>query len=489
MSTADSVVSATFHTPGMHHLPIEPYTTTALWRDGVLRVHVPSQWVTGARAGLAETLGLRPEAVEVLSPYVGGAFGCKAPLLWHTVFTALAARALGRPVRLMVTRGQMFTVGPFRPQSKQCVRLGARADGRLIAYEHVEYLQTSRTDDNRLAGTAITSALYGMENVRLRAHLVSTDVNTPGSMRGPHEYGPLFAVESAIDELAAKCGLDPVEFRLRNDTARHPISGLPFSSRSLAQCLERGAAIFGWDSRDPRVGSMRDEHGRLVGWGCASSIYPVLRTPSRTSVRLEPNGRVRALVSGHELGTGAYTVLAQILADALGCPLDQVEVELGDSRLPPGPMTVGSSNTGSVGSAVARTARKARAHLLNAVASRRGLPGGRWRCATGWWSGQAARFARWATRWPSSARARCSSMTSGHPTNSTGRRSGERSAAERCSPDRKRTVTLCTVSVPSSSRSPSNRSPGFRGWGAWSACSAAGASSTPARREPNWSAA
>lgn len=372
LADAEHVVATTIDTPAMHHHPIEPYTTTAQWCDGALRVDVPSQWVTGAKVGLAEALGLRPDQVEVASPYVGGAFGSKAWLMWHTVFAAVAARRLDRPVRLTVSRSQMFTVGPFRPQTRQMVRVGATAEGKLVGYEHLEYLQASHADDNHLAGARITSALYDVENIRVRAHLVSTDVNTPGSMRGPHEYGPVFALECAIDELAQRCDIDPVEFRLRNDTMINKADGLPFSSRSLGECLQRGAALFGWGKRTSRPGSMHDG-SMLIGWGCASSIYPVLRAPVRVAIQLEPDGAVRVSASGHELGTGAYTVLAQVAADAVGCTLDSVTVELGDSRLPPGPMTAGSSNTGSIGSAVWRAGLKARDLLLSRLASRLGV--------------------------------------------------------------------------------------------------------------------
>ncbi|MCV7208081.1 xanthine dehydrogenase family protein molybdopterin-binding subunit [Mycolicibacterium canariasense] len=372
MADAAQVVTTVIDTPAMHHHPIEPYTTTAQWRGGRLRVELPSQWVTGARAGLAETFGLHLDRVEVSSPHVGGAFGSKAWLMWHTVFAAAAARSLRRPVRLSVSRSQMFTVGPFRPQSRQFVRVGATADGKLVGYEHVEYVQTSHADDNRLSGARITSALYDVDNIRVSAYVVPTDVNTPGSMRGPHEYGPVFALECAIDELAERCGMDPVEFRLHNDTPVNRADGLPFSSRSLDRCLRRGAALFGWDDRSMEPGTMSDGDA-LIGWGCATSIYPVLRAPAEVAVRLEPGGTVRVSAGGHELGTGASTVLAQILADAVGCTLDDTAVELGDSRLPPGPMTAGSSNTGSIGPAVWHAGVKARTMLLTALAARLGV--------------------------------------------------------------------------------------------------------------------
>ncbi len=363
LAEAPFAVEAEYTTPAMHHNPIELYSTTAAWGDGVLTAHVPSQSVQSTRAALALMFGLPVGSVRVLSPYVGGGFGCKASVLWHTVLVAAAARSLGRPVKLVVPREQMFTVGSFRPQTRHRVRLGAARDGRLLGYEHHTWWQNSRADALPLPGAESTARLYASPNISTREYVVPTDVNTPGFMRAPAEFPAAFALESALDELAEALGADPLELRLRNEPARDPVTGLPFSSRSMEACRRRGAELFGWSRRDPRPGSMRDRDGLLIGWGCASSCYPVLRTPSRARVRLTTGGRAEVLVAAHDMGTGAYTVLAQIAAQELGLPVTGVTVRLGDSGLPAGPMSAGSMTTGSAGSAVRAAARAVRDRL------------------------------------------------------------------------------------------------------------------------------
>ncbi|MBT2385704.1 xanthine dehydrogenase family protein molybdopterin-binding subunit [Streptomyces sp. ISL-11] len=384
LRAAPVVVDAEYTTPAMHHNPIELYATTAVWRDDGLTVHVPSQWVRGTRAALAALFALPVERVRILSPYVGGGFGAKATVLWHTALVVVAARLLGRPVKLLVPRERMFTVGSFRPQTRHRVRLGADRDGRLLGYEHHAWGQNSRADTLALPGAELTSRFYAHPCISARDHVVPTDVNTPGFMRAPAEFPAVFALESAMDELAEALGVDPLALRLRNEPGRDPVTGLPFSSRSMVACYRRGAELFGWSGRDPRPGSMRDGEGRLVGWGCAASGYPVLRAPSRARVRLTADGRATVLAAAHDLGTGAYTVLAQIAARELGLSAEEVTVRLGDSDLPTGPMAGGSMTTASAGSAV-KVAARAAGDRLKAMAEARGrtvawtwahLPGG-----------------------------------------------------------------------------------------------------------------
>ncbi|MGW2185835.1 xanthine dehydrogenase family protein molybdopterin-binding subunit [Streptomyces sp. NPDC001719] len=375
LAGAPVVVEAEYTTPAMHHNPIELYATTAAWRDGVLTVHMPTQAVQGTRASLAGMFGLPTGSVRVLGAYVGGGFGGKATVLWHTVLVAAAARALGRPVKLVVPREQMFTVGSFRPQTRHRVRLGAAPDGRLLGYEHHTWGQNSRADVLPLPGAEVTTRLYACPSISTREYVVPTDVNAPGFMRAPAEFPAAFALESAMDELAEALGADPLELRMRNEPDRDPVTGLPFSSRSMTACRRRGAELFGWSRRDPRPGSMRDRDGLLIGWGCASSLYPVYRAPSRARVRLTADGRAEVEVATHDLGTGAYTVLGQIAAQELGLPADAVTVRLGDSDLPAGPLSGGSTTTASAGSAVRAAARAAR-DRLPAGGALADLPGG-----------------------------------------------------------------------------------------------------------------
>ena len=368
-AAAAVTVDATYFTPPQHHNPIELYAAMASWREGKLTLYVPSQWVIGKRAGIAKTLGLPVEDVHIVCPYIGGGFGSKASILWHTVFTAIAARRLGRPVKLVVGRGQMFTVGSFRPETRNHFRLGASADGTLQALIHEEEGQTSFLDDVIFPGSGVTTHMYACPNIKTRAGIVATDTNTPGFMRAPAETPSFFGFESAVDELAVALRMDPVALRLKNEPAMDPVKGLPFSSRSLVPCYQRGAELFGWARRDPAVGAMRAPDGALVGWGCATATYPVAKVPSLARCSIAMDGRVTIGAAAHDLGTGTYTILAQVAADALGADVADVSVQLGDSDLPSSTVAGGSVTAGNAGSAVRLACLAARDKLLAAAVS------------------------------------------------------------------------------------------------------------------------
>ena len=369
------MIDQQYRTSINHHNPIELFNVTATWRDDLLEVRLPSQWVSGERFALANVLGLPEQDVRVISPYIGGAFGSKGATFWHTVFTAEAARRLRASVKLFITRRQMFTVGPFRPQSHHAVKLGANRDGRLTAYQHEIVTQTSRSDLVVLPGTDNTGRLYAYPSILTRESSVPVDANTPGFMRGPLEFPQTFALESAMDELATALDVDPVELRLRNEPDREPVNGLPYSSRSLVECYRRGAQLFGWGDRDHRVGSMRGPDGELIGWGCASASYPVFGgSVCDCRVTIGADGRAHAEVAAQEIGTGTYTSLAQICADAIGLRVQDVTVSLGDTDLPRGLPTAASSTTAAVGSAVHATGLRTREQLLAAAAGYLGMP-------------------------------------------------------------------------------------------------------------------
>ena len=361
-----------YATPAQHHHPMELYATTASWNDGKLTVESPSQWVMGQRAALATIFGIPVEDVHVISPYVGGAFGCKATLLPHTVLIATAARRLGRPVKLVVPRGAMFTVGSFRPATRNRIALGADSAGRMVAMIHEAVGQSSEIDHVAFPGTDVTARMYAIPNIRTSESTVATDVNTPGFQRAPAEAPAFFAYESAIDELAVALNMDPIELRLKNEPKADPVSGLPWSSRSLVQCYRRGAELFGWDRRTPAVGSMKTEDGVLIGYGCATASYPSAMAPAAAHVALSADGRLRVRTSAHDVGTGAYTVLGQVAADVLGIADEHVRVELGDSDLPSGPMSGGSITTGSAGSGVHMAALALRRKLLEVATAATG---------------------------------------------------------------------------------------------------------------------
>ena len=364
MARAPVKVDHEYTTPAQHHNPMELYATTASWNDGKLTIESPSQWVIGQRAALATIFGLSPEDVHVISPYIGGAFGCKATLLPHTVLVATAARRLGRPVKLVVPRDAMFTVGSFRPAARNRIALGAERDGTMVAMVHEAVGQTAAIDHIAFPGTNVTSRMYDIPNIKTSESTVATDVNTPGFQRAPAEASSFFAYESAVDELAVALNMDPIELRLKNEPKVDPVKGLPWSSRSLVQCYHRGAELFGWDKRTPGVGSMRTDDGALIGYGCATATYPSAMVPAAAHVALTADGLLRVRTSAHDVGTGAYTILGQVAADVLGVADEQVRVELGDSNLPSGPMSGGSVTTGSAGSAVHMAAMALREKLL-----------------------------------------------------------------------------------------------------------------------------
>ncbi len=365
-------VDEEYTTPAQHHNPMELYATTASWNDGKLVIECPSQWVIGQRAGLAEIFGIGIEDVHVVSPYVGGAFGGKATILPHTVLVATAARRLGRPVKLVVPREAMFTVGSFRPATRNRFAFGAEPDGTMVALIHDSTSQSSEIDHVAFPGSEATARMYDIPNILTTEATVATDVNTPGFQRAPAEAPAFFGFESAVDELAVKLGIDPIELRIKNEPKVDPLKGLPWSSRSLVQCYRRGAERFGWNKRTPGVGSMKTADGVLIGYGCATATYPSAVAPSAAHIAMGADGTVRVQCSAHDVGTGAYTVLGQVAADVLGVDGTRVRVELGDSDLPSGPVSGGSITTGSAGSAVQLAAMGLRDKLIEAAAAEGG---------------------------------------------------------------------------------------------------------------------
>jgi xanthine dehydrogenase YagR molybdenum-binding subunit len=363
LNDAEGTVDVTYTTPVQHHNPIELYFTSAEWRNGQLTTYVPSQWVTGTRAALATAFKLPVEKVRVISSVVGGAFGCKATVMAHTFLIAEAARRVNGPVKLYVSRDQMFTVGSFRPATIHRIRLGAK-DGRLSAIHHEQDGQTSAMDLVFLPGTEQTSRLYEWQAIRTAERTIRTDTNTPGFMRAPAEVPALFALESAIDELAYEIGADPLELRLASDSANEPVKGLPWSSRSLVECLRRGAEIFRWSERPKQVGSLTRGDWQ-IGYGMASAMYPCYTSPATADIKLGSDLSVRVAGGAHDLGTGTYTIAQQICARELGIDPKNVRVELGDSDLAPNVVAGGSRQTGSFGSAIVDGCRQLRSRLID----------------------------------------------------------------------------------------------------------------------------
>jgi xanthine dehydrogenase YagR molybdenum-binding subunit len=363
---ADVVLDAEYGTPTQHHNPIELFTTTCAWTGDQLTVYEPSQFVYGLKNSVAERLGVEPEKVRAVSHYAGGAFGSKGAMTPRTAMIALAAKRLNRPVKLVPTRAQGFTIATYRAETRHHIRLGARRDGKLIGYFHEGWEISSRPDPYVVAGVEDTAQLYAYGAVTTKVNVVHADRNTPGYMRSPPVVPYVYALESAMDEMAIKLGMDPIEFRRVNDTTTSPIGGKPYTSRSLMQCYDQAAAAFGWHNRKPPPRSMRDGDW-LIGFGCATALYPTHVGPAAARVRLMPNGDVRVQTAAHEIGNGVYTVLAQMAAERLGVNLGSVRVEVGDSRFPPAPTAGGSNTTASTCSAVLKTCDAIRSKLFNAA--------------------------------------------------------------------------------------------------------------------------
>ena len=369
-------VEARYETPIQHHNPIELFTTRAAWDGDRLTVHEPTRYVGAVQHGLAAQLGLDPAQVRVVSGLIGGHFGSKFALSQHTALVALAARRIGRPVSLVPTRRQCFTIANYRPESRHAIRLGADRTGRFTALVHEAETVTSRFDPFVMEGAEVTAGLYACPNIRTEERTVRVDRNTPGPMRAPPEVPFLFALESAVDEVAVALGMDPIALRRINDTAVDPVSGKPFSTRPLMACFDAGARAFGWSRRDPRPGAMRDGPWR-VGLGCAASVRPVKIAAATLRVRLAPDGSAEVACAHHEIGNGITTLLAMGAAEGLGIPVERVAVRLGDTALPAAGISGGSSTTTSLMNALALGCGQIREALAQAATGQGGRLAGR----------------------------------------------------------------------------------------------------------------
>ncbi len=359
-------VEGRYQTPAQHHNPIELFTTTCVWDGPNLTIYEPSQFMWGLKASVAEQLGLDPANVRTVSRHVGGGFGSKGGTTSRTAWIAIAARRLGRPVKLVPTRGQGFTIATYRAETRQRVKLGATRDGKLTSFSHEGWEVTSRPSGYNVAGVETTARMYACPNIGTAVHVVHADRNTPGFMRAPAEMPYMFALESAMDELAHALGMDPVELRRINDTQTDPVSGLPFSSRSLMQCLDQAAARFGWNGRNARPGSMRDGEW-LVGYGCAAACYPTNIAPAAARLSVTPDGKATIGLAAHEIGTGASTTVAITVAHSLGLRIEDVTVHLGDSNLPPVTVAGGSNNAATTTHVAVQACEEVRRRVAEAA--------------------------------------------------------------------------------------------------------------------------
>ncbi|MBD0424731.1 xanthine dehydrogenase family protein molybdopterin-binding subunit [Streptomyces sp. TRM S81-3] len=370
---ADVIVEDTYTTPDNTNNPLGLMATLAAWHGDALTVHDSTQWPHNVRTSLAAIFKVPESGVRVLAPFVGGGFGAGLRVWSHVILTVLAARQVKRPVKLVLTRPEMFTSVGHRPNSVQQIKIGATRAGDLVAIEHHGISSVAMEDDDYEPVSFGSAVAYACPNVLTRDRQARLNIPCPGSMRAPAEGQGNFALECAIDDVAHAVGMDPLEFRLRNYAEEHPLSGLPWSSKALRECYTEGAERFGWSRRNPEPGSMRD--GRLlIGYGLAGVSYPFYQVPcqARASVRRDGSAHVRSAAT--DIGTGTYTVMTQLAAELLGLDVSQVRFDLGDSDMPYSPQAGGSGLTGALGNAVHTACRRLVQEFLDVVAGDAGSP-------------------------------------------------------------------------------------------------------------------
>jgi len=372
-ATAPIKLDRTYVTPTETQNPLEPHATTALWDGSMLTLYESSQGVVNLRAVLAQMFGLPKENVRVITKFVGSGFGCKLYPWPHCALAAAAARQVGKPVKLVLSRKMMFQSVGHRPRAQQRVRLGATPEGKLVSIQHNYVYERSMLDAHHEDCGEATPFQYSVPNLRVTFGRSKRNIGAGADMRGPGRVPGLYATESAMNELAEQLKIDPVKIRILNEPRLDESLGVPFSSRHLVECFEVGAEKFGWSRRTPEVGSMKRD-GLTVGWGMAGCSWGSARDICQASVQLRDDGTVRVATATQDIGTGTYTILAQLAAQKTGVSIDKVEVALGDTSLPPGPLSGGSLATGSLVPGVFAAADKAIGSLLVVAALTPGSP-------------------------------------------------------------------------------------------------------------------
>ncbi|MBD2527601.1 xanthine dehydrogenase family protein molybdopterin-binding subunit [Nostoc sp. FACHB-133] len=357
---ADVLVEQIYTTPMEHHNPLEPSATIAIWEGDNLTLYETTQGISATQTAIASVLNIPQENVRVISKYLGGGFGCKALLRSHTILAAIASRQVKRPVKVVLTRSQMYTACGHRSQTQQQLTLGATKEGKLTVINHIGTCLTSLFDDFVEPVGAATTMMYACPNLEIKYRIARINAATPTFMRGPGEATGMFALESAMDELAYTLNIDPIELRLKNHADIDPHKGLPWSSKFLKECYQKGGEIFGWFQRNPIPRSMRDGYF-LIGWGMASATFPTNVGTASVKVEIFASGEVRLQSGTQDIGTGTYTVMTQVAAEVLGLP---VQFELGDSNFPKAPITGNSITVASVSPAVYKAAIAARDRII-----------------------------------------------------------------------------------------------------------------------------
>jgi xanthine dehydrogenase YagR molybdenum-binding subunit len=346
-------VDAVYQTPPETHNPMEPHATLAIWSGpDRLTLYDATQGIFGVRKKIAKVFGLAPENVRVITKFVGGGFGCKGTPWSHVPLAALAAKQVGKPVKIALTRQQMFGMVGGRPQTHQKILAAATPDEQLTSLRHESWSSTSSFDDYVEPASLVSRHAYAVPNLETRHRLVRLDIATPTYMRAPGESSGSFALESAMDELANQLNIDPMRLRFTNHCDADPTEGKPFSSKSLKECYRMAATRFGWQNRKQQPGSMPMKNGKLVGYGMATASYPANQGKSDASVKVNADGTVLVESGTIDMGGGSYTVYAQVAADALGVDVEKVRFDLGDTNMPEAPRSGGSTTAASVATAV-----------------------------------------------------------------------------------------------------------------------------------------
>jgi xanthine dehydrogenase YagR molybdenum-binding subunit len=352
LAAAKTAITQTYETAAQYHNPMEPHAIVAAWQGDTLSIDTPSQGMAMAQGRLAGLFGISPDKIHIRSPFLGGGFGSKGLMSGPQVLGVIAARAVGRPVKLVLRREQMFGPVGHRAPTRQTLRLGTDGDGALVALDHRTKTMSSTFDDFFEPASNVSQTLYASTAIATSHEGVRADIGTPLFMRAPGEAPGSIALESAIDEMAQACGMDPLDFRLKNYSEVEPISGKPFSSKALRDCYQQGAERFGWERRPLAPRQMRDRDGLLVGWGVGTATFPAFMFAAQARAVLLRDGGGIMEIGAHDMGQGAWTALAQIAADGLGLDLDQLEFRSGTSDLPDAGIAGGSSHTATAGMAI-----------------------------------------------------------------------------------------------------------------------------------------
>ena len=373
LHAAEVTIDQIYTTPKQNHNPMEPHATVAFWEGENLTLHDATQYISGVKQTVAKALGLPNDNVRVICPFTGGGFGSKGSTWSHVVLAAMSAKVAGRPVKIVLERPQMFGPVGGRPQTYQHIVLGAKRDGSLTALRHDCYSHTSVMEDFTEPSSTVSRVLYASAAISTKQRLVPLNVGTPTFQRAPGEATGTFSLEIAMDELAEKLGMDPVALRMKNYAQKDPTSDKPFSSKHLGECYTKGADRFGWSKRPKGTRATREGH-ELIGYGMATATYPANRSAAMAMVTFEPGGRVTVASGSQDLGTGTYTIMAQVAAATLGMDISQIDAKLGDSILPKAPVSGGSQSAASVTPAIVDGAKQARLKLFAVASETAGSP-------------------------------------------------------------------------------------------------------------------